>query len=302
MTIRPTRPIRFAFFGTPELAVTVLNELEAAGLRPELVITAPDKPQGRGMKLTGSPVAQWAKERHIETLKPDKFTEEELQLLHRDEWDVFVVAAYGKILPKSIIDLPLRGTLNVHPSLLPRLRGPSPIQSAILTDDHDTGVSIMLLDEKMDHGPIVAQEKVPMFEWPPKGSVLHDTLAHKGGKLLASVIPLWVEQKIEAKPQDHERATFCKKIMKEDGLIDLVEGDPYHNFLKIRAFEGWPYAYTYFKRGEDFVRVLILDAHMSQDGHLYIDKVKPQGKKEMDYTAFLQSGVTPVSPRTAGLH
>lgn len=296
MTIRPTRPIRFAFFGTPELAVIVLNELESAGLRPELVVTAPDKPQGRGMKLTPSAVALWAKARQIETLKPESFTDESLSLLHRDEWDLFIVAAYGKILPKTILDMPHRGTLNVHPSLLPKLRGPSPIQSTILTDDHDTGVSIMLLDEKMDHGPIVAQSKVPTFEWPPHGSKLHDALAHAGGKLLASVVPSWVDQKIEAKKQDHELATFCKKITKEDGLIDLVHGDPYHNFLKIRAFEGWPYAYTYFEREGDKIRVLILDAHMSADGALFIDTVKPQGKKQMAYADFLQSGAKPVSP------
>ena len=299
MTINPTRPLRFAFFGTPDLAAIVLDELEAAGLRPGIVITAPDKPQGRGMKITPSAVAKWAHAREIEILKPERLRDESMARLERDEWDVFVVAAYGKILSRGFLEMPHRGVLNVHPSLLPKWRGASPIQSQILNDDHETGVSIMLLDEIMAHGPIIAQEKVPMPEWPPRASVLHDTLARTGGRLLAHVLPDWVAGRIEATEQDHDAATFCTKISKEDGRIDLVHGDAYHNLLKIRGLDGWPGAYTYFRRRDasdsnERIRVAILDAHISSDGVLFIDRVKPEGKKEMTYAAFLNSGVEPL--------
>ncbi|MFA7309692.1 MAG: methionyl-tRNA formyltransferase [Candidatus Paceibacterota bacterium] len=258
---RPERRIRFVFFGTRPLAESVLQELENAGLVPaKIVSTEP--------------------------------TKELIDELSASKWDVFVVASYGAILPKKLLELPKRGVVNVHPSLLPRLRGPSPIRSAILNDEKNTGVSIMLLDEKMDEGPIIAQKKVAVPEWPPHGSDLDGLLAREGGRLLADYLMLWVDKKIKASPQNHDLATYSAIFRKEDGLLDL-SADAYRNLLKIRAFEGWPGTYTFFERAGKRIRVALTAAHI-ENSKLVIERVKPEGKKEMPYEDFLRSGATPL--------
>lgn len=293
---RSPNSVRFAFFGTPQLAVTVLEELERVNLLPALVVTRPDARAGRGNMLTAPLTKTWATARGIPVLQPEKITPTATaDIAASGPWDVFVVAAYGKILPQALLNIPRRGTLNMHPSLLPKFRGPSPIVSAILADDRETGVSIMLLDAEMDHGPIVAQEKISTPLWPPKASELEKILAQSGGALLARTLLPWVNGEIVAHKQDHDKATFCKMIAKESGLVDL-QSDPYQNLLKIRAFAGWPGTYTFFKRGEQAVRVQILDAHLAPDGTLAIDSVRPEGKREMPYADFLRSGAVPTNP------
>ena len=159
---------RFVFFGTPEFAMIILEELELKGLLPLLVVTAPDKPKGRKLVVTPSEVKLWAQAHDIPVLTPEKLKNEEFVAeLSKQEWDLFVVAAYGKIIPKNILEMPKRGVLNVHPSLLPKFRGSSPIESAILSDEKFTGVTIMQLDEEMDHGPVLAQRERICTIWPP---------------------------------------------------------------------------------------------------------------------------------------
>jgi methionyl-tRNA formyltransferase len=226
---------------------------------------------------------------------PDVFssapiTAEYIDELQKESWDVFVVASFGALLPKRFLEIPKHGVINVHPSLLPRLRGPSPIRSAILSDEKQTGVSIMLLDEKMDQGPLLAQKKVSIEPWPPRGRTLDALLAREGAKLLAQVLPLWLSGEIEARAQNHDLATYCKAFTKEDGYIDL-RADSYQNLLKIRAFEGWPGTYTFFERSNKKLRVQILDAHI-EGTRLVVDTVKPEGKREMTYNEFLRSGAT----------
>lgn len=252
------KPVRIVFFGAPPLKDAVVAELSAAGFLPERIVES--------VKL------------------PADFVDE----LAQEEWDVFIVASFGKILPKRLLDIPKHGVINLHPSLLPRLRGPSPIRSAILTDERETGVSIMLLDDKMDHGPLLAQRKVPIPDWPPRGAVLDQLLANEGAKLLATTLPLWLRGEIEPQEQNHDLATYTKFFVKEDGLIDL-SADPYQNLLKIRAFDGWPGAYAFFERAGKRIRVQILDAHI-ENSKLSIDLVKPEGKTEMPYRDFLNSG------------
>jgi methionyl-tRNA formyltransferase len=252
---------KIAFFGTTPLAEGVLAELANAGFVPDLIVDS-----GR---ITAELIAE----------------------LQQTPWDVFIVASFGAILPKSLLDIPKHGTLNVHPSLLPRLRGPSPIRSAILKDEKETGVSIMLLDEELDHGPLLAQKKVPIDPRPAHGKLLDGLLAREGGKLLAQTLPLWLGDEIEPQEQNHDLATYTEKFTKEDGLLDL-SGDAYKNLLKIRAFEGWPGTYATFERAGKELRVQILDAHI-QNNKLAIDLVKPEGKKEMSYDAFLHSGAKP---------
>ncbi len=287
--------LRFTFFGTPQIAVTVLEELESAEFLPALVITRPDTPQGRGNTLTPPLVKTWARARGIPVLQPEKIKSILTELNAKGPWDVFIVAAYGKILPQELLAIPRRGTLNMHPSLLPKLRGPSPIVSAILSDNREAGVSVMLLDAEMDHGPILAQEKVAVADWPPRARILSDTLAHAGGALLARTLLPWVNGEVVSHEQNHDSATFCKMLTKEDGLLDLAS-DPYQNLLKIRALEGWPGTYAFFKRlpapnarqagGEQKIRVQILDAHLATDGSLSINTVRPEGKRDMSYADF----------------
>ena len=287
-------PPLFAFFGTPSFAVHVLEALEAHGLLPALVVTAPDKPRGRGLEFSPSPAKAWALERGIEVATPRTLKDEEfLSELRNTEWDVFVVAAYNKLLPKGVLEMPRRGSLNIHPSLLPKFRGPSPALSAILADERATGVTVMQMSEKMDAGPIVAQARIELeeSEWPPKGSLFEELLATEGGNLLAETLPQWVADGIEAAPQQESQATFTRKFTDEDSLVDIRGGR--QALLKIRAFDKNPRAHFYAERGGKRIRVIIADAHM-EDGALVLDRVIPEGKKEMAYAEFLSSGGKPL--------
>jgi len=273
-----------AFFGTPQFATVVLDELKAAGILPSLIITRPDRPKGRNLVMTSPEVAVWAWENGIEYVQPEKLDRNFIACLRPRNFDLFLIVAYGKIVPKEIIDMPAHGTLNVHPSLLPRLRGASPIESAILLENK-TGTTIMHIDEEMDHGPIVAQKKVVVPEWPPRASELEAILADESGKLLAKTIPAWIAGKITPRAQEHAKATYCKKIVKEDGLIDLSD-DPEKNYRKIRAFDKWPRAHFFTERHGKKIRVTITDAILA-DGTLVVKRVIPEGKREMSYDDFL---------------
>lgn len=282
------QPRSIAFFGTSPFAVYILEQMVESGMTPDVIITVPDKPAGRGLQMTESAVKVWAIETGIPLLQPASLKEdsEELNALLNSEWDLFVVASYGKIIPRDILDIPRRGTLNVHPSLLPKFRGPSPIETQILEDEQETGVTIMLLDEEVDHGPIVAQASITPESWPLKRTLLKELLGREGGNLLVEAIPPWCASEFEAEAQDHEQATFTKKIEKEDGEISLDE-DAYQNYLKFCAFEGWPGVYFFVERGGKKIRVKITDASFS-DGVFLPTLVIPEGKKEMTYSDFLK--------------
>ncbi len=274
---------KIAFFGTPDFAVIILSELKKKGIIPELIITAPDKPKGRGMKLTPPPVKVWAEENNIEYIQPEKLDPDFLYRLKTTNYRLFIVAAYGKILKKEILKIPRHGTLNVHPSLLPKFRGPSPIEGAILRGEKETGVTIMLLDEEMDHGGIIKNEKLKIKS-DIKAPELEKELARMGGKLLAEIIPQWLEGKIKAHEQDHTQATYTKKITKEDGLIDPT-GDGETNWRKFRAFYGWPGTYFFTKKKGKKIRVIVKDASFEK-GEFIIHRVLPEGGHELDYEIF----------------
>lgn len=281
----------FVFFGTPDFAVLILEELQKKGFVPSLIITQEDKPKGRGLLLTAPPVKVWGQENNIPIFQPktlkdgicEKYLKEKAP---SNGWDFFIVASYGKIIPKTILDIPYRGTLNVHPSLLPRLRGSSPIEEAILSEEK-TGISIMLLDEAMDHGPIVSQKEIIIDNWPPYALELKTILAHEGGKLLAEIIPDWISGLITPQEQDHIKATYTEKIKKEDGFIDLTN-NPQLNLKKIKAYEEWPRAYTFFSHNDKKIRIIIKTAHI-ESGVLILDKIIPEGKKETTFENFKQS-------------
>ncbi|MBX4189088.1 methionyl-tRNA formyltransferase [Candidatus Parcubacteria bacterium] len=259
--------ISYVFFGTSTFSVYVLEELFKKNLIPMGIVTFPDKPQGRKLVLTPNPVKAWALTHNIRVFEK------------RDEApqaDVYVVASYGRILPADLIYRPKYKTLNVHPSLLPKLRGPAPIQGAILHEDK-TGVTIMRIDEKMDEGPIVVQQEVTFDTWPEKYSVAERKLGEVGGKMLALVLPKWVNGELPEIEQDRAQATYTHMIEKSEA--DISNDSPEAALRKIKAFEVWPRA----RMGE----LIITDAHM-EEGALVLDKVIPPGKKEMSYSDYLR--------------
>lgn len=286
--------LQIAFFGTPELAKIVLEELAQSDIRPALVVTNPDAPVGRKAILTAPAVKVWALENNIAVIQPTSLRDAtSLSELTSQSWDLFIVAAYGKLIPQWLLDIPKHGTLNVHPSLLPQLRGASPIRSAILQNIRNTGVSIMVLDAELDHGPIVAQLKtnIPAEHWPVPGLVLEEGMAHQGGALLASIIPDYLAGNITPIVQHHSNATFCTKIQKSmsELVIDpnqLPTGsEAYQTLLKIRAFDGWPE--TFFIH--ESKRIKIKHANLAADGTLLITRIVPEGKKEMDWSSYFKS-------------
>ena len=281
--------IKTAFFGTDEISVYVLEELSKANININLIVSTPDTKQGRGMQLTSTPTKVWAEENNIPVVQPEKlnsdFIKEIKEIGGEDGWDLFIVTSYGKIVPKSVLDIPKYQTLNVHPSLLPLYRGPSPIESAMVNDDLDTGVTIMRIDEGVDTGPIVNQEFVSFEEWVPK-PIIAEELARVGGKLLAETIELWVNGGIKEQKQNHGVATHTKKISKEDGRLNIKNGNSRKNFLKIMAYTPWPGTF-FFK---DDKRIKITDAKYNKENdELEILKVIPEGKKETEYKNFISS-------------
>ncbi len=288
-----------AFFGTSKLAVYVFDELEKAKKLPDVVVTMPDSPAGRGLALREPAVKTWAQERDIPILQPGtlKGGDPDEDMLMNTDWKLFVVADYGLIIPKRVLDVPWAGTLNVHPSLLPKYRGPSPIASQILNDEKDTGVSIMVVDEELDHGPVVAQASISPDPWPLKASVLGEILMREGGRLLSEIVDTWCdeasfdeergdERTLIPAPQEHTRATFTSKFSKEDGLLDL-NADAYKNYLTFCAFDEWPGTYFFAETKRGRIRVKIRDAEFS-DGVFVVLSVIPEGKKEMPYADFMR--------------
>jgi methionyl-tRNA formyltransferase len=266
--------IKIGFFGTPQYSVITLDALKQAGFDIAFIVTQPDRPKGRNMVITPPPVKVWGLENNIPVLQPEKLRDEELYTILKEfNCDVFVVIAYGKIIPNEILNIPKHKSLNIHGSILPKYRGSCPIETAILSDDRESGVSIIRMDEEMDHGPLIATEKVIVTPWPPKANVLGTAIVNAGSKLIVDVIPKWINGEIQEVEQDH-----TKMISKEDGLIDL-NGDPYKNYLKIQAYHTWPNTF-FFVNGK---RIKITEASFV-DNKLVIEKVIPEGKSEIRYS------------------
>ena len=280
--------VNFAFFGSSNFSVSTLDVFFDLGLIPKFIVTTSDKPQGRKMILTSNVVKKWAIDHNIPVYDPEKldtgFIEKLINLQNSNSrCDVYVVASYGKIIPENIIDIPNRKTLNIHPSLLPKYRGPSPLPSQILDDEKNTGVTIMHLDNEMDHGPIVAQKNIIIPNWPIYEE-FEKQMAIAGAKLLAEILEGWINGKITETAQNHSKATYTKKIVKSDGLLDF-NSDAYANFRRIQAYHEWPQAYFFIKHNNRDIRVKITEAKFL-NGKLEIQKVIPEGGKEMLYEDF----------------
>ncbi|MDE2188799.1 MAG: hypothetical protein KGJ35_03685, partial [Patescibacteria group bacterium] len=256
--------------------------------------TSPDKPRGRGLKPSPNIVKSWAIEHSIAVLDPIKLDDDFLKIFNTYSCVVSVVASYSKIIPEKVLNAVNRKTLNIHPSLLPKYRGATPIQTAILEDAKDTGVSIMRLDREMDHGPIIAVKPMHFDEWPIY-EIVEKRLGIIGGELLAAVLPEWINGTIVEKEQDHTVATYTKKFSKEDGLIDFADLDSevssehaYDVFRKIQAYHASPGTYFFVEKNGLKVRVKITSATW-KNGRLMIERVIPEGKKEISYTDFIKN-------------
>lgn len=274
--------IKVVFLGTPEFSIKPLEALINAGYQIIGVITAPDKPIGRKQILTPPPVKVLAEKNNLPVYQP-KDKNELLEIMEKIRPDLAVVAAFGMIFTKEILEIPKYGFLNIHASLLPRWRGASPIQSAILAGDKETGITVMVLNEKMDEGPILTNSKLEIRNSKLTTEELSKELSKLGAELLIETVPKWINGEIKPLEQGNSKATYCKKITKEDGLIDLNNESPEIIERKIRAFTPWPGAYI-FSNGK---RLIITQAEIKNTS-LKIKRVKPEGKNEMNFTDYLR--------------
>lgn len=268
--------LKFAYWGTPEVASKTLETLISSGYIPAVVVTSPDKPSGRGLVIQSTPVKILAEKHNIEVLTPEKIDAEFIDKISSLNLELNIVVAYGKILPIEIINMPKYNTLNIHYSLLPKYRGASPLECALLNGDNETGVSIQKMVFKMDAGPVVAEKKISIDNSIDKNT-LREILINEGGKLLTEIIPSYIENKIIPKEQDENLATRCGKIKKEDGEINLQDQDIV-NWNKYRAYSGWPGIF-FFKDGK---RIKISKAKFEND-KFTIEKVIPESSKEINY-------------------
>jgi len=238
-------PLRVIFMGSAELSCDSLRALMHS---PEFnlvaVVTQPDRPKGRDLKLQPSPVKQLALQANLPVLQPERARDEAFAHALRDlQPDLIAVAAYGQILPKSILDLPRFGCINVHTSLLPRHRGAAPIQWAILNGDAETGVTIMKMDAGLDTGDILTQARTPIAP-EDTSQTLHDRLARMGAELLVRTIPDYIAGKLSPQPQPSEGAVYARKIKKQDGHIDWTQ-PARAIWNRVRGLMPWPGAFSF---------------------------------------------------------
>lgn len=218
-----------AFFGSSENSLTVLKSLTSSGLTVRLVVSSPPRPVGRNKILTKTPPQVFAEENGIPVLTPERLDEKFLKAFSNDQVDVAIVADYARLIPKEILDLPKHGCLNLHPSLLPKYRGSSPAEMAILHGDSETGMTILKMDEKFDHGPIVSQFTENIRE-DDNSETLYKRLFTKGAQVLSTILPAWIEGRIVPREQDHSQATLAPRLTRDDGFIPW--------FLINKAMEG----------------------------------------------------------------
>lgn len=272
--------IKFIFFGTPTVASDTLEILKQGGLLPSLIVTSVDKPVGRKMILTPSPVKIWAEENNIPVLQPEKIDDKFFDEIIKTEADLYLVVAFGKILPEKLISHPKLGTINIHYSLLPKYRGASPVESAILFGDNITGVSIQKMVFKLDSGPIIAKQ-VLYIDINDNKESLRNKLVKIGGQMFLDILLDYADNKIELQNQDESNATYCHKIKKEDGEINL-NGNDLENYNKYRAFYGWPGIFFFKDINGKKTRFKVTKARF-ENNKFIIEKVIPEGKKEIDY-------------------
>ncbi|HYD93627.1 MAG TPA: methionyl-tRNA formyltransferase [Candidatus Paceibacterota bacterium] len=270
----------FLFFGTPYVARDTLAALVAAGYVPKAVVTAPDAPRGRGQIVTPCETKTWALEHDLPVLTPTTLDAAAIEELRALGAEYAIVVAYGKIMPQTLIDSFPLGVLNVHYSLLPKYRGASPVEAALLHNESVTGVSIQQMVFKLDAGDVLATKEVAIDPLETTRE-LRPRLIEAGAQLLIDTLPAFEAGTVTRTPQDENQATHTKKIRKEDGLLSL-SGDAQENWNKYRAYAESPGTYFFMQRGDTQIRVKIKTANY-KDGRFIPLRVVPEGKKETDY-------------------
>jgi methionyl-tRNA formyltransferase len=301
--------IRLIFMGTPEFSRQIFQGLIEQGYNVVAAYTRPDKPVGRKQEMVTSPVKKLAVERNIPVEQPARFDAEAVARLRAYEPDVVVVAAFGRILPESVLSVPGFGCLNVHASLLPRWRGASPVQNALLAGDSETGVTLMLMDAGMDTGPIFTQEAFPIATDDTCDTLL-SRMATDGIRLLTSTIPGWIEKRVNPQDQDASSATQCELIEREDGRIfwnDTAE----NIWNRYRGLHPWPGIFTFWKREDGLLRLKLTRISIQRTdptlkhkfgevfetgehvavqtglGLVFVEEIQPEGKSAMPIRDYL---------------
>ena len=301
--------IRILFMGTPEFSATILAGLMEKKYHIVGVITRKDKPVGRKQEVVESAVKKKALELKLPIEQPERLDAEAVEKIKGLKPDLIIVAAYGRILPKEILAIPGFGCINVHASLLPKWRGASPIQNALLSGATETGVTLMLMDEGMDTGNILAQKKIAIAP--------DDTTASLGARLaeisrdfLLETLPLWIERAITPEPQDNARATLCQLIEREDGhILWTDEAETIYN--RFRALYPWPGIFAFWKKESELLRLKLLSVSFQKqspqlahpvgevfevgekvgvqtgEGVIFLETVQLEGKTEMPIAEFL---------------
>ncbi|MCI7323613.1 MAG: methionyl-tRNA formyltransferase [Lachnospiraceae bacterium] len=298
--------MRVIFMGTPDFAVASLEEIIKAGHEVVLVVTQPDKPRGRGKSLAFPPVKECALSHDIEVFQPGRIRDDaNVEYLKKYQPDIIIVAAFGQILPKSILDLPKYGCVNVHASLLPKYRGAAPIQWAVINGDEITGVTTMRMDVGLDTGDMIAKRQV-RIEKDETGGSLFDKLADTGAKLCVETMDMLEKGTATFTPQNNEESTHTRMITKELGNIDWTKSAVEIERL-IRGLNPWPSAYTHLdnktfkiwkaeisEETGGYEPGCIVRAEKDQlliqtgDGTLALKEVQLEGKKRMDTGSFLR--------------
>ena len=309
--------MKLVFCGTPQFAVPSLERLAAAGFEIQLVVTQPDRPQGRGMELAAPPVKQSAQKLGLAVIQPEKIkkNEEFKSQLTALQPEAIIVVGYGRIIPPWMLELPRYGNINVHASLLPKYRGAAPVQWAIAQGVTVTGVTTMLLNEGLDTGDILMQRKIAIHQ--DTSVELSPKLAELGADLLVETLQGLEQQRIAPMPQDHAQATLAPILRKEDGQIDF-DRSAEEIYNRFRGFQPWPGAFTRFRgKGFKFVNVRPAgtvgkispgEVHIV-DGNLFVLcgagtilqllQVQPEGKKTMTAREFI-NGYHPAAGERLG--
>ena len=292
--------MNIAFFGSSENSLIILKALKSAGFKLKLVVTAPPRPIGRKQILTKTPPHTYAENGKLPILFPEKLDDNFLKDMKKSLLDVAVVADYARLIPNQVLEYPAHGCLNLHPSLLPKYRGSTPGEMAILHGEKETGMTIIKMDEKFDHGPIISQFKEEI-KATDTSETLYSRLFSKGAEVLVTLLPAWVEGRIAPRQQDHSQATLAPRLSRDDGFIPWellkkalrnenvpIENRP--NKWKMadgkwpivveratRALFPWPGVWTIVKVKNEEKRMKILSAHLEAD-RLILNKVQIEGK------------------------
>lgn len=296
--------LRTVFMGTPDFSSVIASALEENGFDVVAVVTQPDKEAGRGKKLRPSPVKEWALQRGIDVYQPEKVRNEDfVEILRNIAPDLIVTAAFGQIVPKSILDMPEYGCVNVHASILPKYRGASPIQQSLFDGEKITGITLQYMDEKIDDGDVILINTLQINDDDNCGT-LFDRLALLGAKSIADYAELLKNGKPSGTPQDHSKATYCTKIGKDQGNIDW-SSSAQSIVNTVRAMSPSPGAYTYLNgkrikiitakaracEHDKSLGALVFDKNSLSvacaDGFVDIIQLQPEGKSVQQVKDFL---------------